>query len=112
MIFVSEAGSTRESASCEAITWPLVTSSRIHDLAAMVGGGRVCATAAERSSTLVLRATISFFIGWLGRMVRIAWVSGAVTGKLSIIALSGPTARHHWCAATSAARYFLYGPVC
>ena len=39
MILVSDAGSMRVSASCEASTWPLVASSSSQDLAAMVGAG-------------------------------------------------------------------------
>lgn len=63
MILVSEAGSTRACGSCEAITWPLVASSSIHDLAAMVGGGRVWATAADNNKTLVASAANNFFMG-------------------------------------------------
>ena len=54
MILVSDAGSMRASGSCEAMIWPLVASSSSHDLAAMVGGGKVCATAAEIITNAVL----------------------------------------------------------
>src|SRR5471030_296472 len=63
MILVSEAGSMRALGSCEAITWPLVASSSSQDLAAMFGGGSVCATAADINNTLEASAAINFFMG-------------------------------------------------
>src|SRR5476651_1201554 len=63
MILVSEAGSMRAFGSCEAITWPLVASSSSQDLAAMFGGGSVCATAAVINNTLEASAAINFFHG-------------------------------------------------
>src|SRR3569832_1750569 len=61
----SEAGSTRMFALSEASTWPLVASSSSHDLAAMVGGGTICAwTEGNNSWTLTMaRAANSFFMG-------------------------------------------------
>lgn len=55
MILVSEAGSIRASGSCEAITWSLLASSKIQDLAAIVGAGRdcACATLLQRTVKLV-----------------------------------------------------------
>ncbi|MNU03779.1 hypothetical protein D3C72_2479270 [compost metagenome] len=48
--------------SCDAMIWPLVMSSSSHDLAAMVGAGRVCATAEVMNSTLVASAARYFFM--------------------------------------------------
>src|SRR5450830_204123 len=62
MTLVSDAGSMRALGSWAAMTWPLVESSKIQDLAAMVGGGRVCATAALISARLAAKAAKYFFM--------------------------------------------------
>src|SRR4051812_40768176 len=63
MILVSDAGSMRALGSWAAMIWPLVASSSSQERAAMVGGGMVCATAAEMARTLAASAAISFLMG-------------------------------------------------
>ncbi|MNK92577.1 hypothetical protein D3C87_1127050 [compost metagenome] len=56
MILVSEAGSMRRSAFCEASAWPLVTSYSIQDLAATCGVGTPCASTAAGAASATVTA--------------------------------------------------------
>ncbi|GAB3407904.1 hypothetical protein GCM10027318_19700 [Massilia agilis] len=49
-------------ASCEAITWPLVASTRVQERAAMLGAGTVCACAADINVRLAAMAANNFFM--------------------------------------------------
>src|SRR5471032_1387824 len=97
MILVSEAGSMRALGSCEAITWPLVASSSSQDLAAMFGGGSVCATAADINNTLEASAAINFFMGASICVSRWRVVGGAA--YLSLVPLHGGVAGAAACRA-------------
>ena len=60
MILVSEAGSMRAVAACEAITWPLVSSSSSHALADSSGAGNACAHAPDAKAEAASMATANF----------------------------------------------------
>ena len=59
MILVSEAGSMRAVAACEAITWPLVSSSSSQALADSSGAGNACAQAPDAKAAASM-ATANF----------------------------------------------------
>ena len=62
MILVSEAGSIRAVAACEAITWPLVSSSSNQALADRSGWGIDCARAPDMHAVATSRLAANFFI--------------------------------------------------
>ncbi|MNW14096.1 hypothetical protein D3C71_2122280 [compost metagenome] len=62
MILVSEAGSIRVVAACDAITWPLVSSSSSQALADSTGWGIGCAIAPDMHAVATSRPAANFFI--------------------------------------------------
>ena len=60
MILVSEAGSMRAVAACEAITWPLVSSSSSQALADSSGAGNACAQAPDAKAAAASVAAANF----------------------------------------------------
>ncbi|MNV85574.1 hypothetical protein D3C71_1795410 [compost metagenome] len=62
MILVSDAGSIRVVAACDAITWPLVSSSNSQALADNTGSGIGCAIALDRHAVATSKLAASFFI--------------------------------------------------
>ncbi|MDT4859178.1 hypothetical protein FQZ97_936770 [compost metagenome] len=59
---VRDAGSIRVIASCEAMTCPLVSSSRSHAFADSAGAGMDCAMAPETHAAATIRLAANFFI--------------------------------------------------
>jgi hypothetical protein len=49
-------------ASCDAITWPLVASSKVQERAAMFGAGTFCACAVDINKRLAAAAANNFFM--------------------------------------------------
>lgn len=62
MILVSDAGSIRVVAACDAMTCPLVSSSKSHALADNTGSGIGCAIALVKHALATSRLAANFFI--------------------------------------------------
>ena len=62
MILVKDAGSMRVVAACDAMTWPLVSSSSSQALADSAGAGIDCAIALDIQAVATSRLAANFFI--------------------------------------------------